>query len=65
MVVKNLMMAARNKFDFYIDPVQYGKQFFKVTQVKDYPRMVKPLSEYDLQKFFLGEAKKLKSDILK
>lgn len=64
MLVKDLMMAARNKFDFYIDPVQYGKQFFKVTEVMDYPRMIKPLSEQDLQKFFLGEAKKLGSDIL-
>lgn len=65
MVMGDLMIAARNKFDFYIDPVQYGKQFFKVTEVMDYPRMVKPLSEHDLQKFFLGEAKKLGPDILK
>ena len=64
MVIKDLMLAARNKFDFYIDPIQYGKQFYKVTNVKDYPRMVKPLSEDDLKKFFLSEAKKLGSDIL-
>lgn len=64
MLIKDLMAAARNKFDFYIDPVQYGKQFFKVTGIKDYPRMVKPLSEHDLQKFFLNEAEKLRSEIL-
>lgn len=63
--ISDLIKKARAKFDFYIDPIQYGKQFSKVTQLKDYPRMLKPLDKHQLIDFFLTEARKLGKKILK
>lgn len=62
--IKNLVSKAKLKFDWHIDPIQLGTQFIKVRDVKDYPRMIKPLDEKALVNFFLSEAKKLKSDII-
>jgi predicted nucleotidyltransferase component of viral defense system len=64
LIVSALMTAARNKFDFFIDPIQYGKQLLKVLEVKDFPRMVKPFDQKDFENFFLAEAGKLKREIL-
>jgi len=64
LVIRDLMQLARNKFDFYIDPIQYGKQFLKVTEAKDYPRMIKSFDPQDMERFFLAEAEKLAREIL-
>ena len=59
-----LITDARAKFDWYIEPIQFGKQFLKVRSLTDYPRMILPLSPSTLQSFFLKEAKKLGKEIL-
>ncbi len=64
LVVSDLIADARNKFDFFINPIQYGKQFLKVKEVKDFPRMIKPFDQRDLEHFFISEAEKLRGEIL-
>ncbi len=64
LLVSDLILTARNKFDFFINPIQYGKQFLKVSQVKDFPRMIKTFHQQDFERFFITEAEKLKSEIL-
>lgn len=63
--IPELMKSARAKFDFFIEPTQYGKQFVQVTKLKDYPRMIKPLNKNDMWDFFLNEAQKLGREIFK
>ena len=41
------------------------KQFIKSEEVREYPRMIMDLPNEEWQKFFLGEAGKLKPDIVK
>lgn len=59
----NLLMQAKAKFDWHIDPVQLGTQLMKATEVKDYPRMIKKIAHSEWQNFFICEAKKLKKQI--
>ena len=40
-VIPELIATARNKFDFFIDPIQYGKQFLKVKETKKILRVIK------------------------
>lgn len=61
----DLRKKARIKFDAHIDPLQLGQQLLKVTQLKDYPRMIISLEPEKWQDFFLNEAKKLKKEVLK
>ncbi len=62
--LSELMKKAQIKFDIYVDAIQMGKQFMRVTEVKDYPRMIKKIDPHLWQKFFLNEAKKLESQVL-
>lgn len=62
--IKELRKDARAKFDWYIDSLKLGAQFLIVTQLKDYPKLIKPLQGADWQNFFKNEAKKLKEDII-
>ena len=59
----NLLMQAKAKFDWHIDPVQLGNQLLKANEVKDFPRMIKPINHQEWQNFFIEEAKKLKKDL--
>lgn len=63
--IKDLIKKAKSKFDFNIDFLQLGTQFVKVKEAKDYPRMVSRISHDEINKFFLAEAKKMKSEIIK
>jgi len=60
----DLLKKARIKFDTNIDPIQLGQQLLQVTELKDYPRMLNPLSEKSWQNFWLEETNKLKSDAI-
>lgn len=60
----DLGQKARIKFDWHIDLLQIGTQFLKVTEVKDYPRMITEVPHNAWQGFFLEEAKRLGADIL-
>lgn len=61
--LRELLMQAKAKFDWHIDPVQLGSRLLTATQVADYPRMVKPINHREWQEFFVAEAKKLKKEI--
>ena len=61
--VAELVKKAQIKFDHHIDLVQLGAQFVRAPELKDYPRMIKPLAPAITQAFFIEEAKKLSSEI--
>lgn len=63
--IEELKKEARNKFDYYIDPLHLGSRFLMVKELKDYPKLILPLEEKDWQNFFQAEAKKLKNKILR
>lgn len=62
--VPELIAKAKVKFDWHIDSLQLGTQFIKVTEAKDYPRMIQEVSPQEWQNFFIEEARKLKPDIM-
>jgi predicted nucleotidyltransferase component of viral defense system len=62
---KKLLMEAKSKFDWHIDPIQLGTQLLKAAKVKDYPRMIKEIDHREWKRFFIEEAKKLKKEIFK
>jgi predicted nucleotidyltransferase component of viral defense system len=61
----DLLKKAKAKFDWHIDPLQLGSRLLMAREVKDYPKMLKKISPKEWQTFFIDEARKLKSDILK
>lgn len=63
--VSDLVNKARIKFDYHIDPLQLGAQFVRAQELKDYPSTLMSLDESAWQNFFLEEAKRLSSEILK
>ena len=62
--VADLIRKAKIKFDWHVDPLQLGAQFFQAKEVKDYPRMISKIRPSEWQKFFVIEAEKLKKNIL-
>jgi hypothetical protein len=62
---RDLLMQAKAKFDWDISSVELGARFLEAVEMKDYPRMLKPLDRKEWQNFFLEEAKKLKKEIFK
>ncbi|MCJ7804184.1 nucleotidyl transferase AbiEii/AbiGii toxin family protein [Patescibacteria group bacterium] len=55
----DLVRKARLKFDWDVDWLKLGSQFLLATELKDYPKLVKPLEESKWQGYFLDEAKKI------
>lgn len=64
-LIDDLAKKARIKFYTHIDFLQLGSQFLRAIGVKDYPRMKKKIAAKDWQDYFVAEAKKLKSRIVK
>lgn len=64
LLISDLILKAKAKFDWHIDPLQLGTQFVNATEARDYPRMIKDISPEEWQSFFIKEAKKLKSEIV-
>lgn len=62
--VEELIKKAKVKFDWHIDPLQLGTQFIKAEDIKDYPRMIRSISDNEWRGFFVAEAKKLKDQII-
>lgn len=60
---EKLLMDAKAKFDWHIDPIQLGTQLVRAQEVKDYPRMLRKINHKEWQNFFLSEARKLKKEI--
>lgn len=63
LAVSDLVKKARVKFDTHIDPIQLGAQFVRAMEATDYPRMIRHVRPEEWQKFFVEEAKKLKSEV--
>jgi len=61
----DLLIKAKAKFDWDIDPIQLGSRLLTAKELKDYPRMLKKINHQEWKNFFLNEAKKLKKEIFK
>jgi hypothetical protein len=59
----DLLMKAKAKFDWHIDPLQLGSRLFQASEVKDLPRMIRTIKEQDWREFFITESKKLEKQI--
>jgi len=62
-VWRDLLLQAKAKFDWHIDPVLLGSRLRQAAETSDYPRMIKPVNHDEWKNFFLQEAKKLRKDI--
>ncbi len=62
-----LILDAKAKFDWHIDPVSLASQFMRVKDLsmKEEPKMLVPFDQNDLENYFLKLAKQLDSKILK
>ncbi|OGL65994.1 hypothetical protein A2753_02025 [Candidatus Uhrbacteria bacterium RIFCSPHIGHO2_01_FULL_47_11] len=62
--VHRLWQWARAKFDWYVDPIQLGKQLLKARELKDYPRMIKPLEKNEFISYFETQAREIGKEVL-
>lgn len=63
-----LISLADAKFDWHIDPLQLGENLARVisaTTLGTEPKMLVPFDRKEMEKFYLGLARKLESKILK
>lgn len=60
----DLVVKAHTKFDWNVDPIKLGSQFLLATELKDYPKLIKPLEEKEWQDYFVNKARKLGKKIL-
>lgn len=65
LTIAELVKKAKIKFDWHIDYLQLAGQFCQATEVKDYPKMMIKLDDAVWHDYFISEAKKLKTNILK
>ena len=63
--LNDLVKKTQIKFGNYIEPIQLGSQYMKVKELKDFPKMLIDIKENVWQDFFINEAKKLSSKIIK
>ncbi|OGY85546.1 MAG: hypothetical protein A2233_03105 [Candidatus Kerfeldbacteria bacterium RIFOXYA2_FULL_38_24] len=63
--IETLKKQAQIKFETHLDPLQLGSQFCQCKTLKDYPRMLVDIEHTTWHRFFLDQAKKLKTNILK
>lgn len=61
--LKKLIILAKTKFDWHIDPIQLGQTFTQVVAVKDVPNMLVPFDRKEMENFFLTQSKELQTDI--
>lgn len=58
-----LILQAKAKFDWHIDPIQLGHKLMKVVTMKDIPKMLVPFNQKEMESFFLSLAKSLGKEI--
>lgn len=65
--LNKLVLDAKAKFDWHIDPVTLGSQFLRVKSFNqsDFPKMLIPFRKKDMEAFFLKLAKSLENDIFR
>ena len=51
--INDLILKAKAKFDWNVDPIQLGAQFVKSGEAEDFPRMIVKEDRKGWQKFFL------------
>lgn len=64
-VLEKLIMDAKIKFDWHIDPITLSSQFLRVKDLTELPTMLIPFDRGKMEKFYLALAKQLGSKILK
>ena len=62
--IVDLVTKAKIKFDHHIDYLQLGAQLMKVSELKDYPKMIIKINDQDWQSFFIDEAMKFSQEVL-
>jgi len=60
----DLVKKAQIKFDNYLDPIQLGSQYMKVSELKDLPHMLVEIESKIVEDFFIAEAKKLSKSVI-
>lgn len=63
--IDKLRLDAAIKFGIRTDTIHLARQFLRVVEFRDYPKMLIPFDRNDMETFFLTLAKGLKKDILK
>lgn len=63
--IKDLLMKAKTKFDWHIDLLQLGVQLLRAKEVKDFPKMLKPIKAQYWQDFFVQQSRRLGKGIFK
>ncbi|MEW6095378.1 MAG: nucleotidyl transferase AbiEii/AbiGii toxin family protein [bacterium] len=61
--LQNLILNAKAKFDWDIDPINLGSQFMRVKDLIDFPHMLKPFDKKEMEKFFFNLVKELEKEI--
>lgn len=62
--LQKMIILAKTKFDWHIDPIQLGKTFMQVINLHDVPQMLVPFDRNEMEHLFLALAKDLKKNIL-
>ncbi len=62
---RELQRNAGAKHGIYTETLLLARQFLKVVEFKDYPRMLVPFDPKKINKFFLSQAKSLEKEIFK
>ncbi|MBI2049467.1 nucleotidyl transferase AbiEii/AbiGii toxin family protein [Candidatus Roizmanbacteria bacterium] len=62
--IEKLILDAKAKFDWHIDPLTLASQFMRVKEFTDMPQILVPFNENSMKDFFVSEAKKLKNKII-
>ncbi len=61
--LEKLIIKAKTKFDWHVDRLQLGKQFYKVKNRVDVPRLLGDFDQEKCEKFFLDLSKQLSNSI--
>lgn len=61
--MQKLRQDAINKFGISTDPINMSRQFLRVVEFTDYPKMLVPLNQKEMENFFLSLAKSLEKEI--
>lgn len=63
--IKKIRKDSVVKHGIHIDTIQLSRQFLRVVEFEDLPKLLVPFDKKDMEEFFLQQAKKLKGEILK
>lgn len=62
--IKKIRQDSAAKHGIRIDTIQLSRQFLRVVEFEDLPKLLVPFDKKDMENFFLKLAKKLKKEIL-